>query len=199
MADDRQRWWTFVGYPGDSLPENYRQILNDELHLCFAESPVHDKDVNGDETEKKDHIHFVVYFDGKKSFDQVKEISDRLNCPIPQKVANPRGMVRYLIHIDNPDKAQYREEEILCFGGFSIEEFFKKSAGQYRDILFQILDYCREEEISEFWDLVIRVRELGYADWFDVLSNRNTMFISACLKSKRFKEKQDWEALRDGF
>lgn len=193
MADTRQRWWTFVGYPGDSLPDNFTEILNGEMHLCFCQSPVHDKDLNGDETEKKDHIHFVVYFDGKKSFEQVKEITDRLHCPIPKPVLNPRGMVRYLIHIDNPEKAQYREEEILCYGGFSIEEFFKKSNAAYREVLFDILDYCRDEHITEFWDLVMAVRDKGFTDWFDVLSNRNTMFLSAALKSKRFKEREETE------
>lgn len=52
MADSRTRNWTMIGYPGDSLPENYREILNDQLHLSWCESPVHDADVNGNGEEK---------------------------------------------------------------------------------------------------------------------------------------------------
>ena len=109
-SDSRARIWSFVGYPGDSLPENYAEILSDDLHLCWAESPIHDADLNGDGSQKKAHIHFILSFEGMKSFDQVKEITDILHCPIPQKCRNARSLVRYFIHLDNPEKHQYKIE-----------------------------------------------------------------------------------------
>ena len=84
--DVRARTWTFVAYP-ESAPENWRDIL-DGYHIPWVESPLHDKDVNPDGTVKKAHRHVILLFDGKKSFEQVKDITDALNAPIPQKTAN---------------------------------------------------------------------------------------------------------------
>jgi len=193
-TDKRARVWSFIGYPDDSLPENYAAILSDELHLCWAESPVHDADLNGDGSEKKKHIHFILSFEGMKSFEQVEEITERLHCPIPQKCRNARALVRYFIHLDNPDKHQYREEDIKCHGGFEIDEYFKKSNAQLRDVLKEILTFCVDNQISEFCDLVEAVFALNNDEWIDIITNRNTVFLSAYLKSKHFKVKEDPEA-----
>lgn len=184
--DGRGRNWTFVGYPDDSLPEDYRRILNDEMHLCWCESPVHDADLNGDGSEKKKHIHFIVVFEGLKSFEQIQEITDRLNCPIPQQCRNMRSMVRYLIHADNPDKHQYKREDITAHGGFLLDEYFGRSQTESRNILKEIMQFCEDNDIFEFAQLVEAVFKLDDNDWIDIITCRNTMFLSAYLKSRRF-------------
>lgn len=193
MSDKRARVWSFIGYPDDSLPPDYAAILSDQLHLCWAESPVHDADLNGDGSEKKKHIHFIVSFDGMKSFDQIKEITDLLHCPIPQVCRNPRALVRYFIHLDNPDKHQYREEDIKCHGGFCIDEYFKKSNAQLRETLKEIITFCYDNQISEFCDLVEIVFQMQNDEWIDIITNRNTVFISQYLKSKHFVVKERGE------
>ena len=183
---DRARIWTFVGYPDDSLPENYREILNDEMHLCFAESPLHDADLNGDGSEKKKHIHFVVSFEGLKSFEQIKEITDRLHCPIPQQCRNVRAMVRYLIHLDNPEKHQYKKEDVHCFGGFSIEEYFEMSSYEYDRTLDEIEAFILDNGITELFQLMQLVMQMDCAnEWRKVIRSRNTLYISALLSSQR--------------
>lgn len=184
--DNRGRNWSFVGYPGDSLPENYREILCDEMHLCYCESPVHDADLNGDGSEKKTHIHFVVSFEGNKSFEQIKEITDRLNCPIPQQVRNMRSMVRYLIHLDNPDKQRYDREDIFCSGGFELDEYFGRSQTENRNILKEIMEFCVNNDIMEFAQLVEIVFKMDNNEWIDIITCRNTLFLSAYLKSRRY-------------
>lgn len=190
------RQWCCVGYPGDSLPENYAQILDEEYHLCWAESPVHDADFNADETQKKKHIHFIFKFEGNKSFDQIKEITDRLNAPIPQKVKNPVSMIRYFIHYDNPEKFQYREIDIKCHGGYDYGEAFSKGAVQYRVTLKEVLAFCRDNAIHEFCDLLDAVLLMDSADdWFDVITCRNTLAINAYLRSSHHKKKEAREEL----
>ena len=197
--NSRRRNWTFVGYPEDSLPEDYASILSDELHLCWCESPVHDADLNGDGSEKKKHIHFIVSFEGNKSFEQIQEITDRLNCPIPQLCRNVCSMVRYMIHLDNPDKHQYKKEEILVHGGFSLEGYFTRSQTENRDILKEILKYCVDNGITEFCDLVEAVFQMDNNDWIDIITCRNTMFLSAYLKSRYYRSQQpDRPALGQG-
>lgn len=185
------RQWSFVGYPGDSLPENYAQILDEEYHLCWAESPVHDADLNADETQKKKHIHFILAFDGNKSFEQIKEITDRLGAPNPQKVKNPVSLIRYFIHYDNPEKFQYREIDIKCHGGYDYGDAFKKGAGQYRVTLKEVLTFCKDNDIHEFCDLLDAVIAMDDDDWFDVITCRNTLAINAYLRSKHHKLKEE--------
>lgn len=185
--DSRGRNWSFVGYPDDSLPTNYREILNDEMHLCYCESPVHDADFNGDGSEKKAHIHFVVSFEGNKSFEQMLEITQRLNCPIPQQVRNMRAMVRYLIHADNPDKHQYKREDVKAFGGFVVDEYFTRSQTENRDVLKEIMSFCVDNGIDDFCDLAEIVFASGNNDWIDIITCRNTLFLSTYMKSKHFK------------
>ena len=55
----RSNLWVCVVYPDDSLPENYRSII-DSWHLPVLLSPVHDADKNADESEKKKHMHIMT-------------------------------------------------------------------------------------------------------------------------------------------
>ena len=122
MAKDdyRSHVWTFLVYP-DSVNENWLFLL-DSLHIPICVSPLHDKDFNPTGEPKKPHYHVVLDFgQNKKSWDQVKSICDLVggvlapmddegNCE--SKVPNKRTMTRYLLHLDNPDKAQYSIDDI---------------------------------------------------------------------------------------
>ena len=189
MAVARARQWSFIGYPGDSLPDNYAEILSDEMHLCWAESPVHDSDLNGDGSEKKKHIHFIVSFEGMKSFDQICEITDKLHCPIPQVCRNVKSLVRYFIHLDNPDKHQYRIEDIKTHGGFEIDDYFKKSSSEARVLLQEILSFCLDNNIHDYSYLVELAIQMNNPDWIDMLTRTHTLFFSQYLKSKYFRLK----------
>ena len=75
-TDNRTRSWSFVLYE-DSAPDNWRDIL-DDMHIEWIESPWHDKDVNANGEPKKKHKHILLIFPGKKSYEQIKEITDKL-------------------------------------------------------------------------------------------------------------------------
>ena len=84
--EERSRSWCFVMYP-ESAPENWREILAD-YSAPYAVSPLHDSDINPDGEPKKSHWHVTVAHQTMKSFAQVRELTDRLNATIPQRVAN---------------------------------------------------------------------------------------------------------------
>ena len=114
-TDNRTRTWSFVLYE-DSAPENWRDVL-DDMHIEWIESPWHDKDVNANGEPKKKHKHILLLFQGKKSYEQIKEITDELQQPIPQRCHNAKALVRYMAHMDNPEKAQYSPSDIRAHGG----------------------------------------------------------------------------------
>lgn len=183
----RGRVWTFVIYP-DSAPENWRDII-DAWNIEAYVSPLHDKDLNGDNEEKKPHRHVVLVFHGNKSAEQIQELSDQLSKVkiIPQKnrVADKRIMVRYLVHYDNPEKFQYEIDDIIEFSGADKLAFF---TGEKEDdtAVREMMAWAREQGITSFACLA------DYAaaerpEWFRVLVSRRSYFMDKYLKSLGFE------------
>lgn len=170
--DDRARVWTMIVYP-ESAPKDWKEKINGK-HIAWA-CILHDKDVNPDGTKKKPHYHVVLVFEGKKSYSQIKAIADELNSPIPQKVESLRGMMRYLIHMDNPEKYQYTKDQIESYGGLDYEDYLKSMGTAKRAVLKEIAQYIVDNEIVSYADLTIKAIEES-DDWFDAVST-NTIFL----------------------
>ncbi len=179
--DDRARTWTFIVYP-ESAPQNWRELL-DECHVSWVESPLHDKDINPDGTVKKPHWHIILLFDGNKSYDQIKEITDSLNAPVPQKTANTKGLVRYLIHKDNPEKYQYKREEIVCHGGAEIEQYFEMSSSSRERVLWDIMQFIRDEEITSYSAFIGYCQDTDNREWFSIATRYYTLAIRTLIDS----------------
>lgn len=179
--DQRARTWTFVVYP-ESAPKNWVEML-DGYHVPWIQSPLHDKDVNPDGEKKKAHWHIVMLFDGKKSYSQIKEITDSINAPIPQKTLNTRGLVRYLIHMDNPEKYQYDRSEIVSHAGADVDQYFQLSTSSKNAVLWDIIEFIKRNEIDSLIDLMDYVQANELKDWFDVICNRNSIIIKAVIDS----------------
>lgn len=183
--DDRTRNWIFILYP-ESAPENWRDVI-DELHIQWAESPLHDCDKNADGSPKKPHYHILLTFDGNKSFSQICEITEKLCCPIPQKCQNVKGTVRYFVHMDDPDKYQYDRDKIVSHGGFDVASNLRATSSDRYSILREIVDFVRTKEIIEYADLVEYALMEHPDDWFPLLADTSTLFISTYITSLRNK------------
>lgn len=190
VKETRTRNWWFVLYP-ESAPEDWRNVL-DELHIQYAISPLHDKDKNPDGELKKPHWHIILMFEGVKSYQQIKEITDSLNAPIPQAVNGLVGTVRYLIHKDNPDKFQYNKAEIIAGGGFDVAELLDRSPSDKRAIVKEIYEFIKTQDITEFYELTDYAFE-NNADWFEILMDGHTMVFDAVIKSRRHSNKLQQE------
>lgn len=184
--DSRTRNWTFVLYE-DSAPDNWREIL-DDLHIEWIESPWHDKDVNADGLPKKKHKHIALLFGGVKSYEQVKEVSDKLNSPIPQRCHNVKSMVRYMAHLDNPEKAQYNQSDIIAHGGVDLAELLRPSSSERYTLLREMIDYVRSAGVTEFQDLVDYASSERFDDWFPLLCDNSSYFIGQYIKSQRHRK-----------
>lgn len=184
----RGRNWTFIIYP-DSLPKNWKEILSQEP---VAVSPLHDRDVNADGEIKKAHYHVVLSYQGNKSFEQIDEIARSLKAPVPQRVNSLTGAVRYLTHIDNPEKFQYESKDIITFGGFDIEKCLALSTGDKRAMLREMIFFIQEKNIIHLVDFTdYCLSEEAPVGWFELLTERNTLFIKEYIKSNWQKNKTD--------
>lgn len=184
-ADGRARIWACIVYP-ESAPTNWRSILDDE-HIEWAESPLHDSDVNEGTGElKKAHWHIVLAFDGKKSFDQVSSLVAPLNGTLPQVCHSLKGSVRYFAHLDNPEKFQYSPSDIIGHGGFDVSSALAPNSAQRYLLIREMKDWCWREGITEFSDLLDYASEYHFDDWFPLLCDSCTMVMREYLRSRRF-------------
>lgn len=191
--DDRTRNWTFIVYP-DSAPENWIEILREE-QVPFIISPLHDKDVNADGEIKKAHWHVMVLFKGNKSFNQIKEITDKLNAPVPQKVNDTKAMARYFLHLDNPEKIQYDKRDLRVYGGIDIEKYLTSVSEQKDERYRGIREMCQfvdENGIVEFSDLMSYAM-IHREDWFALLCDNSAYVVGLYIKSRRHKMKTEFE------
>lgn len=182
----RTRNWTIVVYP-DSAPDNWRTIL-DDFHIEWIESPLHDNDINGDGEPKKPHWHILLMFGAVKSYEQVKDISDKLNAPIPQRCHNSKSMVRYMAHLDNPEKAQYNISDIRAHGGVDLSELLRPSSSERYSIIGDMIAYIKNNEVTEFQDLMDYALANEFETWFPLLCDNSAFVVGQYIKSQRHKK-----------
>lgn len=184
-GSDRTRNWTFVLYPESALV-NWRDIL-DEEHIEWIESPLHDKDINADGENKKPHKHIMLLFGGVKSYEQVREITDKLNCPIPQRCHNAKAMVRYMAHLDNPEKAQYNVSDIKAHGGVDLAEMLRPSSSERYTLIGDMISYIRKNNVVEFQDLMDYALANEFDTWFPLLCDNSAFVVGQYIKSQRHR------------
>lgn len=184
--DTRTRNWSFIVYP-ESAPENWIEQLKEEM-TPFAVSPLHDEDVNEGTGElKKAHYHVLLCFESMKSYEQVKEITERFNGSIPQRVNSAKGLIRYFVHRDNPEKHQYDIINIYAYGDIDVISPFKTSTSRY-DAIKQMLKYVNDNNIMEFQDLMNYAME-EQEEWFRYLCDSCAYIVQEYIKSVRHRQK----------
>lgn len=181
------RDWTAIVYP-DSAPKNWREIL-DETHYRWVESPLHDKDVNPDGEIKKAHWHILLSADGPISENTVKEVFKKLNTPEIKKVGSARGLVRYMIHMDNPEKYQYDINDIKGHNGAEVESYFELTPTNRLSVLKEMVIYIRDNQVDNFSDFVMTCIEKS-DDWFSVAMNSNTIGLNKVIDAEWQKKQR---------
>lgn len=185
MTTNRTRNWVCVVYP-ESAPNNWTEILASECVPAIV-SPLHNKDVNPTGEPKKPHYHVILQFAGVKSRDQVIDICNKFGGVGPGPCSNIQGYARYLIHKDNPEKAQYDSQDVQCFSGADWSELIKTSKDRY-DTLAQIIDYINSNDICYYSDLITYCKD-NKREWFEICCDNTVLLKGICL-SKATKKKE---------
>lgn len=179
------RYWTFIVYP-ESVVSGWESML-EETGVEFCISPLHDKDIDPTGEPKKPHYHVVVQFPGPKRYKNIKEdICDKIGATIPKKVESIRGMYRYLTHQDNPEKAQYKQEDIREYNNFKLD----LTNTEITTIKKKICQIIEGAKIKEYCELLDYFDEIGDNDFWEVASN-HTYFFDRYITSKRNKAKNE--------
>ena len=184
-GSDRTRNWSVVVYP-ESAPDNWREYL-DDLHIEWVESPLHEYDTNATGEVKKPHWHVLLMFGGVKSYEQVMEVIQPLRCPIPQRCHNAKAMVRYMAHLDNPEKHQYSVSDIVAHGGVDISELLRPSSSERYALIREMVAFVKDNGITEFQDLMDYASMERFDDWFPLLCDNSAYVVGNYIKSQRHR------------
>lgn len=108
---DKYRVFSGVIYP-DSTSYNSIQVI-ETLKSKFKEWAycLHDSDINDDGELKKPHIHWVGRGDPRTLSAVAKFLGIKDNDVVLGK--NFKALIQYLIHLNNPEKAQYSIENVV--------------------------------------------------------------------------------------
>lgn len=183
--DIKKRYWAMILYP-DSAPCDWLTRLQ-ETGLQCAISPLHDKDINPDNTIKKAHYHIILCYENPTTFNNVSKLCESLNQPIPQPLEQLRGYYRYLVHKDNPEKYQYDEQLIKTINGFDISNYLDLTTSQVNCILKQIQQFILDNDVQEYSRLMILLGAMSDTNYWDVAMN-HTIFLNTFITSYRHSQ-----------
>ena len=184
------RIWASVGYP-ESLPAEWLNKLR-ETGLQIAISPLHDKDVNPDGEVKKPHYHIIFNYDGPTTFNHVKDLCDMFNMTIPIKLESLRGMYRYHLHLDNPEKYQYDDRDRILLGGFDPKQVDALTSTEIDRITTEVLEFIDDNDICEYSDLLYVFRSNDFNNMLNVAKS-HTFLFNTYIKSRVHKLKTQRE------
>lgn len=183
MAVEKYRNWLFLLYP-ESMAEDWKEIIETKVMAPVYISPLHDKDKKNPLEFKKPHYHCVVTFKGVKTFENVKRIIEPLNATIPIPCEDIGGALRYLCHLDSPDKAKYNINEVQCFNGADYLEGIFTISDDKR-IKREIKEFVISHQIYYYSDLSIYASKYNQ-EWENCI-DRNSVFWVSFLKSMQTK------------
>lgn len=192
----RTRNWQVIGYP-ESLRLGWLDVLQSKGIQALI-SPLHDKDVfkndcgeNKKGDLKKSHYHIVFIFDSVKSESQVKDLVAEIyqdgKAVLPIGVLNLRSSIRYLIHKDDKDKAQYDVNDIINIGGVDLDKYLVNDVEKETDInskFNEIFRFINDLNLTCFTDLASCL--ISNDDELFSVFRKNAFFFSQIMKDRKY-------------
>lgn len=171
--NERAYNWLLVLYPYE---DNSHQVALDYIQFHYDNYAyiTHDKDITDTGELKKKHVHVVIKFDTQRWRNAIAEELNILPNYI-EKCNNLDTSLKYLIHFDNQDKAQYDIDSVKGPLRQKLENLLNKgSMTESEKVLFLmdfIFSYHKKLELSEF------IRFCCSVEMYDTYRRSATTFI----------------------
>lgn len=167
---NKHRYFAFEVYP-ESAPADWQETLKSS-HLAFAISPLHTPE------DQKPHHHVIYKHAGPATLDCVKSA---IPAEIPangyiEPVHAPRTYQRYLIHLDDPEKQQFKPNEITTLNGFPLDLTRDFSAAELREHSLKVFEIIREFSITEYADLIDYLIDNEAPEIYDYAKSHTILF-----------------------
>lgn len=176
------------------------KIISCESECRFISSEINRLNEYKEGVQKKEHYHLLCDFGegANKSMAQIQEIfCEPLNaCKIPRIINSQRGAVRYLIHLDHPDKAQYRLDEVRCYNGYNTGDFFDISNRDLDKLSVTVMEFIVDNNIHNYADLERITR--AYSPFHKYVCGHSVL-LTSFFKSFTDGNQGDWKAEKERY
>lgn len=139
--------------------------------------------------KKKDTLSFYLCLWGPTTYNNVKSLCEDFNMTIPIKLESVRGMYRYHLHLDNPEKYQYDDRDRTLLNGFDANSVNELTKTEVNKIVKQILTFVIENDIIEYSDLLKVLLESDETCMLDVATS-HTILFNSFISSRRHKQEK---------
>ena len=92
-------------------------------------------------------------------------------------MGSAKGLVRYMVHLDNPEKYQYSLDEIVGHNGADVASYFELTATNKLVLMKEMISFIYENNIDNYAEFLMLCIEKS-DDWFNVAINYNTLAIN---------------------
>lgn len=191
----KAKYWTAVCYP-ENMREDWQDVIGDVLGLPYAYC-IHNKDVLGkynptdnEEYQRKVHVHIMIVFNNTTTYNHVMDIFNGLSAPgkkalnTCEKVNSVRNTYEYLIHNTESSikqgKYQYDTSERITGNNFDIGSYEQLSASDKKEIIRELCNFIRENNITNFADFYSGVMEKYSEEYFDLIISHSGLFERLC-------------------
>lgn len=151
----------------ENMPEDWEEIVKSKLvPIAYV---VHDKDVYTSKPEiigehakhatevnegrvgeaVPTHVHFFVYFNGKRTAGGVVSMFSELNIKYAERIECKNAYLAYMLHLRQEDKHRYDYDEMKIVNGLKVN-FADLSEVDFGDVL----KFANEYNIVKFSELV---------------------------------------------
>ena len=156
----KARYWAAVGYP-ENMRSDWQEVIGEVLQLPYAYC-IHDKDVTGDNEDRKTHVHILLAYPNTTTYKSALSTFQGLSAPGKQafntceKVQNVRFYYNYLIH-DTDDckkkhKHLYSPSERICGNNFDIGSYEQMSLAEKKQIRRELAQIIRDKGFKNYLD-----------------------------------------------
>lgn len=202
----KPRYCAFVVYPSSDQFEgmstdDVQKYVQDKMEYNGLKgfiSPLHEPD----EEDKKPHYHVIIIRGSRQGFEidtwrgYVHQCGGANDYPfIPNA---PCAYIRYLLHLDNPNKQQFNDS-CLCVGGldygyYSNLDNFKEETKKedIYAILNNITSFISDYDIISYASLV-NIAKQEHKEWLPIIYKKHSIII-AYMRSLEYdyRIKQTW-------
>lgn len=115
---------------------------------------------------KKAHRHIIIKYDYSLPATQVIDefSSSGFRILYFEPIRSERAYLRYLIHLDNPEKARYRREDVVNLGGYDLKPLYEQTHDERFQITARLLDYHREHPRKSYASAIYHFKTEGDKD-----------------------------------
>lgn len=185
---ERSYNWASILYTESCVADIESALL--ALKVPCALSPLHDRDICDETGElKKPHYHLLLHYTSLKSQRQIKEDLEPLRAVGAERVRDLRAYARYLIHIDDPDKAQYDIQDLRVFNGFDIRKYFEETKIGIDAGFAELVKIALEQGYTEYCSLVTYCLECD-AELLPIC-RKSAYALTSFLRSRAFQSRED--------